>query len=348
MEKNARRQNRSCANRAEGISAAFGARDVTGAKWRSRQALLVVLVGALLGATSAGLRADVGDADRAADSVAEDASEGAAESTGIGAIDSKSSSSDSCVALSGNPLQGGLLWGQVTPGSTVAFDDMAVPVLEDGSFVIGVGRDAPRSQTLVIDGEEMCVQPVAISQRDYRIQRVEGVPQKTVTPPKAQLERIQRERALVAAAKQQRIERPDFLVAVRSGMQWPAVGPISGVYGSQRFYNGTPGSPHYGVDVAVPTGHPVVAPAPGIVTLAEPDLFYSGGTVILDHGYGLSSSFLHMSAVTVAVGDELAAGDLLGRVGATGRATGPHIDWRMSWLNQRVDPQLLVPPMPTP
>ncbi|MDP4650548.1 MAG: M23 family metallopeptidase, partial [Haliea sp.] len=125
-------------------------------------------------------------------------------------------------------------------------------------------------------------------------------------------------------------------------------GRISGVYGSQRVYNGQPGSPHYGVDVAVPTGTIVRAPAAGVVTLAEPDLFYSGGTIILDHGYRLSSSFLHLSKVSVNVGDQIALGDVIGEVGATGRATGPHLDWRMSWREARIDPQLLVPPMRLP
>jgi murein DD-endopeptidase MepM/ murein hydrolase activator NlpD len=167
-----------------------------------------------------------------------------------------------------------------------------------------------------------------------------------VTPPAEQLERIRREREKVRAAKAKRIETPGFLRAVREGLSWPAKGRISGVYGSQRFYNGNPGNPHYGVDIARPTGTPVYSPGPGLVTLAEPDLFYSGGTVILDHGYGLSSSFLHMSRIDVAVGDVLEVGDLIGAIGATGRATGPHLDWRMSWFNQRIDPQLLVPPMP--
>jgi len=133
---------------------------------------------------------------------------------------------------------------------------------------------------------------------------------------------------------------------VQEGFVWPVTGRISGVYGSPRIYHGTPGTPHYGVDVARPTGTPVMAPAAGEVTLAELDLFYSGGTVILDHGYGLSSSFLHLSEVSVSVGDHLLPGDVIGAIGATGRATGPHLDWRMSWLNQRIDPQLLVPPMP--
>jgi hypothetical protein len=250
-----------------------------------------------------------------------------------------------CVALEGRAVQGGLLFGKTAPGTAVAFGGQQVPVLEDGSFLLGVGRDAPKSLVLEMDGDERCTQTVAIEQREYRIQRVNGVPQQTVTPPPEQLERIRRESALVRAAKAKRYFRPDWFAHVAQGMSWPAVGPISGVYGSQRIYNGKPGNPHYGVDVAVPTGTPVLAPAPGVVTLAEPDLFYSGGTVILDHGYGLSSSFLHMSAVSVAVGDELEVGDVIGEVGATGRATGPHLDWRMSWMNERVDPQLLVPPM---
>ena len=253
--------------------------------------------------------------------------------------------SEVCPELTGDFKQGGLLWGEVSPEASIVFNDRAVPVLPDGSFVIGLGRDAAPGQTLSVDSTTC---PITISTREYRISRVEGVPQRTVTPPPEQLERIRRERALVRAAKAQRIEQVEFLHAVRDGLAWPAMGRISGVYGSQRFYNGTPGNPHYGVDIARPTGHPVLSPGPGVVTLAEPDLFYSGGTVILDHGYGLNSSFLHMSRIDVKVGDVIETGDQLGAIGATGRATGPHLDWRMSWFDQRVDPQLLVPPMPKP
>ena len=252
---------------------------------------------------------------------------------------------EACPELTGDFKQGGLLWGEVNPDTSIVFNDRSVPVLPDGSFVIGLGRDAAPGQTLSVDSLTC---PVTISTREYRIARVEGVPQRTVTPPPEQLERIRRERALVRAAKAQRIEQVEFLHAVRDGLAWPAMGRISGVYGSQRFYNGTPGNPHYGVDIARPTGHPVLSPGPGVVTLAEPDLFYSGGTVILDHGYGLNSSFLHMSRIDVKVGDVIKTGDQLGAIGATGRATGPHLDWRMSWFDQRVDPQLLVPPMPKP
>lgn len=252
----------------------------------------------------------------------------------------------SCGDLVGEPQQGGLVWGRVEPGHTVTLDGHKVSKTPQGVFVLGFGRDAKATQTLAVLGLNSCQRELHVSSRKYNISRVEGVPQRTVTPPPEQLERIAREREWVRSAKAKRYERPDWLMAVQEGLSWPATGRISGVYGSQRFYNGTPGSPHYGVDVAVPTGHPVKAPGPGIVTLAEPDLFYSGGTVILDHGYGLSSSFLHMSEVLVRLGDELKAGDLIGKVGTTGRATGPHLDWRMSWGGERIDPQLLVPPMP--
>lgn len=256
------------------------------------------------------------------------------------------SSDARCVRLEGNATQGGLLWGQVAPDATVTFTDLSVPVLPDGSFLLGLGRDMPATNLLLVTSGEECVQQVAVASREYRLQTVDGVPQQTVTPSDQHLERIRVERAKVRTAKQRRLIREDGLRAVRHGFMWPVTGRISGVYGSQRIYNGTPGTPHYGVDVARPTGTPVLAPAAGEVTLAEPDLFYSGGTVILDHGYGLSSSFLHLSEVSVSVGDQLVPGDVIGAIGATGRATGPHLDWRMSWLNQRIDPQLLVPPMP--
>lgn len=251
-----------------------------------------------------------------------------------------------CPEINGDLSEGGMIWATVEPGTQVRLDDVNLDVLPDGTFFAGFHRDAPATSELSIGDD--CVLDLAVAQREYRIQRVEGVPQRTVTPPQEQLERIRRERVLVANAKAERIQRPDWLMEVDGGYRWPVIGRISGVYGSQRVYNGTPGNPHYGVDIAVPTGTPVAAPASGRVTLAEEDLFYSGGTVILDHGYGLSSSFLHLSRIDVNVGDELSPGDQLGAVGASGRATGPHLDWRMSWRDRRVDPQLLVPPMPRP
>ena len=131
-----------------------------------------------------------------------------------------------------------------------------------------------------------------------------------------------------------------------AGFRKPLEGPVTGVYGSQRVYNGTPKNPHYGVDYAAPAGTIVRAPAAGVVQLAHSDLFYSGGTLIMDHGFGLNSSFLHLSAVLVSVGQEVKQGDPIGKVGSTGRATGPHLDWRMNWLNVRIDPQLVMESLP--
>ena len=253
-----------------------------------------------------------------------------------------------CPQFSGALQQGGFIWGMVAPGSEVSLAGQQLDVLADGTTFAGFGRNAPATVELVVSGQQPCKETLQVAPREYKIQRVEGVPQKTVTPPPEQLERIRRESTLVANARAPRLQRPDLLAGVLAGFVWPVEGPISGVYGSQRFYNGEPRNPHYGVDVAVPTGTVVRAPAAGVVTLAEPDLYFSGGTVILDHGYRLSSSFLHMSEVSVQVGDELQPGDVIGAVGATGRATGPHLDWRMNWRQERIDPQLLAPPMPKP
>ena len=253
-----------------------------------------------------------------------------------------------CVSLDGRLVPGGLVYARVAPGAQVMLDGQPLDVMDDGLVLFGLGRDAKPSFELSLEGPVNCKRRVNIAPREYNIQRVEGVPQRTVTPDPADLERIARERELVRKAKARNIQRPDLLAAAVAGFDWPAIGPISGVYGSQRVYNGKPGNPHYGVDVAVPTGSIVRAPAPGIITLAEPDLFYSGGTIILDHGYRLSSSFLHLSKVRVEVGQEVAVGDIIGEVGATGRATGPHLDWLMSWRRERVDPQLLVTHMPEP
>ena len=147
---------------------------------------------------------------------------------------------------------------------------------------------------------------------------------------------------MVASARARRDQRTDYAAP----FAWPARGRISGVYGSQRILNGEPRRPHFGVDVAAPTGTPVYAPAPGIVTLAHEDMYFSGGTLIIDHGHGLSSSFLHLSEILVEAGTYVSRGDLIARIGATGRASGPHLDWRMNWLDRRVDPQRLVKGLP--
>jgi hypothetical protein len=260
--------------------------------------------------------------------------------------------SAACLEFNTPPIQGGFIWAKVAPGSAVSVDGQQLDVLGDGTTFVGFGRDAGKTAELTVaskdDAGDSCSETLQVAPRDYKIQKVEGVPAKTVHPPKEQLARIRAEGALVRKARSERIARPELINATIAGFIWPIEGPISGVYGSQRYYNGEPGRPHYGVDVAAPTGSVVHSPGLGVVTLAEPDLFYSGGTIIVDHGYLLSSTFLHLSKVLVEVGDELKAGDIIGEVGATGRATGPHLDWRMNWRAARIDPQLLVPPMPKP
>ncbi|MDO3386697.1 M23 family metallopeptidase [Gilvimarinus sp. SDUM040013] len=252
-------------------------------------------------------------------------------------------SEDLLLALKGEWIQGGILRGQVVPGSEVRVNDEAIDVGPQGEIVLGLGRDEPETVLLnVRKGEQSWSKRYPVARKDYKIQRVEGVPQQTVTPSAAQRERSRKEAEKVWLARQTQRATTDYM----QEFQWPVLGPISGVYGSQRFYNGEPRRPHYGVDVARPTGTKVVAPAAGLVTLAEPDLFYSGGTLIIDHGHRLTSTFLHLSKLHVAVGQAVEQGDLIGEVGASGRATGPHLDWRMNWRDRRVDPTTLVGPMP--
>ena len=160
---------------------------------------------------------------------------------------------------------------------------------------------------------------LVVEQRQYAIQRIDGLPPKQVTPPEEVLARIRRENAVIAELRKADRPEADFL----SGFDWPAIGRISGVYGSQRILNGQPRRPHFGIDVAAPEGTPILAPADGLVVLAEDDLYYTSGTVILDHGHGLSSAFLHLKTVTAKVGQFLKKGQPMGTLGATGRATGP-------------------------
>lgn len=243
--------------------------------------------------------------------------------------------------LKGELTQGSLIRGQVEPNSKVWLNDQAIKVSDQGWFAFGFGRDAKLEHTLSwqLPGSEVQIKSVNILAREYNIQHIEGLPAKMVTPPQEVLARIRSDNAKVARARKRVDDRVDFA----SAFIWPAAGPISGVYGSQRVLNGQKKRPHFGVDVAAPTGTPIYAPASGIVTLWVADMYYSGGTMIIDHGHGVSSTFLHMSEGVVEVGTEVKQGQLVGAIGATGRVTGAHLDWRMNWLNQRIDPALLVP-----
>ena len=210
--------------------------------------------------------------------------------------------------------------------------------------MLGFNRDAPKTvKVTVLDERANQSQEIlTISKRVYNTQRIEGVPQQTVTPSETDLKRIRNDSRMVGQARSQVTDDVDFL----DGFILPLEGIVTGVYGSQRFYNGVPKRPHYGIDYAAPTGTPVAAPASGIVVFAHSDLFYSGGTMIVDHGHGLSSTFLHLSEILVEQGQRVERGEFIAKVGASGRATGPHLDWRMNWRYERIDPELVLKTLP--
>ncbi len=257
-----------------------------------------------------------------------------------------SASHADALELEGEAVEGGLLVGRTAPGSVVAVDGREVRVSPGGRFLVGFHRDAPEQVTVLAvapDGARS-ERVVDVRQRSYRVQRIDGLPPRKVNPSAEDLVRIREEATAVRAARERDDPREDFL----DGFDWPTVGRVSGVYGSQRILNGEPRQPHYGVDVAVPEGTPVRAPAPGVVSFVHPSMFFSGATLVLDHGHGLSSSFLHLSRIHVAVGDRVRRGQLIAEVGATGRVTGAHLDWRVNLFEARLDPTLLAGPMPAP
>ncbi len=236
--------------------------------------------------------------------------------------------------------QGAMVIGKVPPGSRVEYAGRTLRTSGYGTVVFGVGRDqsGPVRVTVVRPDGSRIDARIAVTARDWPVQRVNGVPPKTVDPPPEIAERIRREQALVSAARERDDDRTDFA----RPFAWPVEGRISGRFGNQRVYNGKPGSPHSGMDIAAPTGTPVKAPAAGVVTFAAPDLYLTGGTVLLDHGFGISSNFLHLSRIDVKAGDRVEQGQVIGAVGATGRATGPHLHWGMSWFDTRIDPLLVL------
>jgi murein DD-endopeptidase MepM/ murein hydrolase activator NlpD len=246
--------------------------------------------------------------------------------------------------IEGQLIQGGVVRGQVAPGSAVWLDGQTLRVSTDGWFVFGFGRDAAGRAELVVrpPGGRAERRALEVAQRRYKVERVNGLARREVTPGKEDLARIEVEAQLIGAAQRRDSDGLGFTQKVAL----PVVGRISGVYGSQRILNGVPRAPHYGVDVAAPEGAPVRAPADGLVTFAHPDLLLTGGTLVIDHGHGLSSTFIHLSRIDVELGEEVRQGEPVGAVGATGRATGPHLHWGMNWFDVRLDPQLLVEPMP--
>lgn len=248
------------------------------------------------------------------------------------------------LSIDGEWVQGGFIRGNTSAGHHIQFLDRQVQVSPSGDFVVGLGRDAPEAVSVyerTADGQ-IHQHRFTVKQRQYNEQRIEGVPKKTVNIPDTALKRIREESHLVKMARKHNSSRQDFL----DTFQWPLKGPITGVYGSRRVYNGVPGRPHYGLDIAGPTGSIVKAPIAGVITLVHDNMYFSGGTIIMDHGHGVSSTFIHLHKTLVKQGDVVKQGDAIGEVGATGRATGPHLDWRMNWFDQRLDPALIMQNIP--
>ena len=246
--------------------------------------------------------------------------------------------------LTGQFVQGGLVVGQAAPGSSVTLDGSGVDVAPGGAFVFGFGRDANAKAQLVVTGPDggRVVRDLTVAAQTYDIQHIDGLPERKVTPAPEDLQRIKDDNAKIGAVRARLSPDAHFL----SGFVWPVTGPISGVFGSQRILNGEPKNPHNGVDVAAPVGAPIVAPATGVVALVHDDMFYTGKTVMIDHGLGLTSVYAHLDSIVVMDGQRVEQGAPLGRVGATGRVTGAHLHWGLTWKGTHLDPKLAAGLMP--
>lgn len=253
---------------------------------------------------------------------------------------SSPSTSDQRVVFPASVSQGALVFGKVPAGSVVRYRGRALSATPYGTVVFGIGRDETGPLRVDVRRPDGGIEVVsiAITPRDWPIERIDGVPPDTVNPPPDIAARIEREQALVSQARFRDDQRTDFV----QPFIWPVQGRISGRFGNQRIYNGTPKAPHSGMDIAAADGTPVLAPAAGIVTFANADLYLTGGTVLIDHGHGVSSNFLHLSRIDVKLGDRVSQGQVIGAVGATGRATGPHLHWGMNWFDVRIDPLLVL------
>ncbi len=250
----------------------------------------------------------------------------------------------------GQQIQGGLLMGDALPGSRVYFDDQSLTVAPDGRFILGLGHQAQPESLLIIEQPDGTRHQMSltIAQRDYDIQRIDGLPERKVSPNLADLRRIKSDRQAILQARRGSENTLLTITPSPDGprLDWPVLGRISGVYGSQRILNGQPRSPHLGIDIAAPKGTPIGAPASGRVILVDDDMFFTGKTVMLDHGHGLTSVYAHMDQIAVQEGQKVATGTRLGTVGSTGRSTGPHLHWGLHWYGIGLDPALLTGPMP--
>ena len=243
------------------------------------------------------------------------------------------------IEFKGKFLQGHYIIGLTDPLAKIIIDKKEVKVSKDGYFVFGIDRNRKFDLTItkIKDGnKEKLIKKVL--KRKYNIQRIDGLEESKVTPPESVYKRIKEENNKIGEARATNSDLPFF----KKQFIMPVEGIISGVYGSQRILNGKPKWPHYGIDIAAKQGTIIKSSGTGVVTMAEPDLYYTGGTIIMDHGHGISTIYSHLATINVSVGDEILQGDIIGTVGSTGRSTGPHLDFRINWFQTRLDPMSVL------
>ena len=245
--------------------------------------------------------------------------------------------------LFGKSIEGGLITGKTKPNYSIAMNGEPIEISKNGIFAFGFHRESndPIEITIKSPAGFFSKTITIPEQREYEIQRIDGLEPTMVTPPEEVVARIKEDSEAVKIARQVQAPLGDFW----QGFDWPVLGRITGVYGSQRILNGKARQPHYGIDIAGKKGDPIRSPASGTVTLVK-DLYFSGWTVFIAHGLGVNSAFLHLESISVKPGMAIERGQVIGTMGATGRATGPHLDWRIDWQGRRIDPQLLVDSMP--
>ncbi|HEX7381024.1 MAG TPA: M23 family metallopeptidase [Nevskiaceae bacterium] len=248
------------------------------------------------------------------------------------------------VSVRGAWRQGAMLLGYAPAGTRVEFAGHALELTPAGTFVIGLDRDAPSPAVLrlAVPGHAPRAWSHPVAPGNWKIQRIDGLKQAQVTPPPDVETRIHREAEAIRAVRQKQTPLSGFA----EHFMWPVQGRVSSVFGSQRILNGEPRQPHYGVDIAIPTGTPVKAPAAGVVSFVAPDLYFTGMTLMIDHGHGVQSVFAHLSRIDVKLGQPVAQGQVIALSGASGRATGPNLHWGVSWFDERIDAAALAGPMP--
>jgi len=246
------------------------------------------------------------------------------------------STSSFAATFKGQFIQGSFILGKTDPDSEVFIDKLKVKVTSDGYFAFGLGRDRKSDVVITINKEKIIKK---VFKREYKIQRIDGLEEKKVTPPEEVYERIKRENKWIGEARTVNSDLAFFKNKFINPLENAIV---TGVYGSQRILNGKPKWPHYGIDFAAEEGTEIKAMLSGVVTLAEPDLFYTGGTLIFDHGHGVSTLYMHMKTLMVKKGQKVKQGDVIGTVGSTGRSTGAHLDVRLNWFQTRLDPATVL------